>query len=70
MVTCSRIPAHWRKSWTVWVRVTVRYWKCDFATNDPARAVEAACDRGPESLVMPPGESPIMARGRCHRNSS
>ena len=68
MVTCGRVPKHWRASWTVWFRVRVRHWKCWFGTNDPAKAVAAA--RGDyENLVMGPGERPVMPKGRCHRNT-
>ena len=68
-MTCSRLPKHWRASWTVWVRVRPDYWQCSFATNDPIRAEENAADRALDTLVMPPGESPLMPKSRCHRPS-
>lgn len=73
-MTCGEIPRHWRKSWVVWERVSSNpgHWYCCFATNDPAKAVEVAADRAPfvlDTLVMAPGERPVMPKGRCHRNT-
>ena len=63
---CSPVPKDCRKSWTLWVRDRPDYWQLHMATNDPARAIEE-CDHFYclETLVLPPGQRPMMPKGQC-----